>query len=168
MKTTILRKKSEIPSDILTKPENVAISTEDLVLKYSGQRVSVLLYDNGTDVSLIACQRFFDIPFYAVRERAMPKDALEESFIIILVTVLNPENLPYEIEKDEEVFLIYDGWDFTRYPNMEDATTNIEEVLQNYTGAKIEDFVVLVGKEMHSRVRQAALRRIRQMEEEER
>jgi len=159
MKTTNSQKKSDRPKDIKTKWEDVAVGLDELIM-FLGQRTGVLLYDSSTDIEAIACDRVHDLPYYVVENKMFPKDIAEECFIILSVTVLDAEDLPYEIDPDEELFVIYDEWDFSRYDNMAEAVRNIEYTIKTYPNAVIEDFIVMVGRELMAHAKQAFINKI--------
>jgi len=159
MKTTNLQKKSDRPKDIKTEPENVAIGI-DALITFMGQQVGVLLYDSSTDVEVIACPRLYDLPFYAVENKMFPQTVDEESLLILSVTVLDSEDLPYEISSNEEIFVIYDEWDFRRYDSVIAAVKNIENTIKTYPNADIEDFIIMTGRELMVHSKQAFISRI--------
>lgn len=140
-------KKNDIPPDIHTYPGDVATSVNDLY-KFQGKVLSVLLHDNDTDLSLVACDRVYDLAFYAVESRVLPSYTHEDSLELLRVKVINPANLPYELNYDEEAFVIYDGWEYTVFYNMEDVVDYIESTFRIYARVDIEkDFIVLIGRE---------------------
>jgi len=159
MKTTNLQKKGDKPEDIRTEPQDVAVGI-DALITFMGQQVGVLLYDSSTDVEVIACPRLYDLPYYAVENKMFPKTVDEESLMILSVAVLDPENLPYEINSDEEVFVIYDEWDFNRYDSVVAVTKNIENIIKTYPNASIEDFIIMIGRELMVHSKRAFISRI--------
>lgn len=160
MKTMNLRKRNKIPSEIKTGPEEVALGVEELVL-FLDRKAIVVLYDDGINISAIACERLYDIPFYAAFHNFLPSDVTEESITMLSAVVLDSEELPYEIkEPDEELFIIYDEWDLSRHLDMELATADIEYTLKTYPGSDIEDFKVLLGRELPVTVVRAFINRV--------
>jgi hypothetical protein len=149
MKTMNLQKKSDVPSDIKTKPEDVAVGLDELIM-FLGQHISILLYyddGNAGEISSVACGRMYDLAFYAAENKIFPQHIDEDNAMLLSAAVLDPEDLPFSVESDEEVFVIYEEWDFNRYE-------------YTYPSASIEDFIVLSGKELSERPKKALIRRV--------
>lgn len=173
MKTMNLLKKSDrfrnIPVDIKTLPEDVAFGLDELIM-FMGQRVTIILYDTGYDISATACKKLYDLPFYIAVDNKLPKYIVEESLIMISAVILDPENLPYELDLGEEAFVVYDEWDFNRFDDMEKVVDKVEETFRKYNESSIDDFIILAGIELLSRPKVALMRRIeawRDMAQEE-
>ena len=173
MKTMNLPKKSDrfrnIPVDIRTSPEDVAFGLDELII-FMGRRVTIVLYDTGYDISATACKRLYDLPFYIAVDNKLPKHIAEESLIMVSATVLNPENLPYELDPGEEAFVIYDEWDFNRFDDMGKVADKVEETFRTFDEPSIDDFIIFTGIELLSRPKLALMRRIeswRDMAQEE-
>lgn len=148
-----------IPVDIRTRPEDVAFGLDELVM-FMGQRVTVVLYDTGYDISATACKKLYDLPFYIAVDNNLPKHIAEESLIMLSAVILNPENLPYELDFGSEAFVIYDEWDFNRFDDMEQVVNKVEETFRIYDESSIDDFIILTGVELLSRPKIALMRRI--------
>ena len=163
VKTMNLLKKSDrfknIPVDIKTLPEDVAFGLDELIM-FMGQRIIVVLYDTGYDISATACKKLYDLPFYVAADNKLPKHIAEESLIMASAVVLDPENLPYELDSGEEAFIIYDEWDFNRFDDMEKVADKVEETFRTYDESSIGDFIILTGVELLSRPKLALMRRI--------
>lgn len=142
MKMMSSQKKNEEMED-----SSYVVYNVDGILKFLGQKVTIALSDNQLDIAICVCKDAYDLPYFASKNKGFPSTLNSYNFVIASAVVLDPENLPYEIENDEEIFIIYDGWDFTRYNTMEAAVLNIEYVLARYINSEIDDFTILVCKE---------------------
>lgn len=141
---------------VKTKPDEVIYDScyhnKGELHKFVDQRLTVMIYHDDVDISLMACPDPSDMPYYAVRNRVFPRHINIDLFMMISATVLDPMDLPYEIPDNEEVFVIYDCWQFSRYISMEDAARNIEDMLKSFPYGSIDDFLVLVGTEFETNV----------------
>lgn len=125
------------------------------------RRVSILMYDTGVDIELIACEKLWDLPYYASKMRVFSKFSDRSNFMLLQVKITDPTNLPYELKSDENIFIIYDECDFSRFANMRMATLKIESVFKTYIYTNIdEDFLVMIGRELPECVIGSMLNRI--------
>lgn len=138
---------ANIPVDIRTKPEDVAFGLDEMIM-FMGQRTTVALYDTGYDITATACQKVYDLPFYAAVDNKLPQHINGEALILFSGIVLDPANLPYELSVREEALVIYDEWDFTRFRHMEEVADKVEKTFGIYDESKIDDFVILAGTEL--------------------
>jgi len=157
MKTTSSQKKSNVV--VKTNPDDVVYDVEDLT-KFTGLRIAMMMYNDGIDIHITACEAAYDLPFYVAKNKAFPTRIASEDLITISVIVLDPENLPYEINDGEEVFVIYNGWNLSRHGSMEEAVHDVEVTIDAYIRAEIDDFVVLVGEEFPPETTQLFMNRI--------
>jgi hypothetical protein len=151
MKTTNLLKRNgrliDIPIDIMTKPEDVALGLDELIM-FMGQRIIVALYDTGYDITAAACERVYDLPFYMAADNKLPQYIDVDSLILLSAIVLDPANLPYDLDDAEEAFVIYDEWDLSRFYSMERVASKVEETFETYNESSIDDFIILAGTEL--------------------
>jgi len=163
MKTMNLLGKSNrfanIPVEIRTLPEEVALGLDELIM-FMGQQAVVSLYDTGYDITAAACEKIYDLPFYIAADNKLPKCIVEESLILISATVLDPENLPYELDALEEAFVIYDEWDFGRFNSMEKVVGKVEETFETFGESSIDDFIILSGTELFTVQKRVFIQRI--------
>lgn len=138
---------TDIPVDIRTKPEDVAFGLDEMVM-FMGQRITVALYDTGYEITVTACQKIYDLPFYTAVDNKLPQHIDEEALILFLGVVLDPANLPYELGIRDEALVIYDEWDFTRFGSMEGVVNKVEKTFEIYDESGIDDFVILSGTEL--------------------
>lgn len=114
-----------------------------------GRNVAVLMYDTNIDIELIACERMWDLPYYASKVKVFPKSSDESKFMLLQVEIADPSNLPYELVDNEEVFVVHDEWDFSRSLSALSAGRKIESVFNTCSNADIdEDFLVMIGREL--------------------
>jgi len=163
MATTDLLKRSNlftnVPVDIRTLPEEVAFGLDELIM-FMGQKVFVILYDTGHDITATACKKLYDLPFYASVDDRLPKHIEEDSSMLLSVTLLNPADLPYRLEGLEEAFMIYDEWESNRFDSMEEVASKVEETFETYNESDIDDFIIMSGVEMSAGPKLALIRRI--------
>ena len=138
---------TNIPIDIRTKPEDVAFGLDEMIM-FMGQRITVVLYDTGYDITATACEKIYDLPFYAAVDNKLPQHVNEEALILFSGIVLDPANLPYELDVKEEALVIYDEWDFTRFDDMKSVVDKVEATFETFDESIIDDFVILAGTEL--------------------
>lgn len=156
MKTMNLAKKSKAPDEY---PNSVS-SIEDLQ-QLVGYTLSVLMYDTGIDIEVVACEMLQDMSYYASRVKVFSKSSDRSKFILIRAEIIDPNILPFELESNEEAFVIYDHWDFGRFTSAFSASKNIEQTFNTYGGADIDkDFLVMIGKELPKGVLDLMLNRM--------
>jgi len=147
---TSLVKRSDVPHDVVTDPDEVATNMAELN-KFRGKEMYVLLSDDCTDIELIACQISYDVPFYVAMSGLFPESATKSSMYFLHAKVADPANLPYEMDDGEEAFVIYDEWDYRQFSSMEGVADAIEQMFRIYRNTNIDkDFAVLIGQELHS------------------
>lgn len=152
MKMTSLVNRNEVPHDVITNPDEVAMNMVELN-HFRGEEMSVLLHDDDTDIVLVACAESHDLPFYVAMSRSFPEDIPKDSMTLLRATVMNPIDLPFEMGPEEEAFVIYDDWDFRQFFNMADVVSVIEQTVRIYKNADVElDFTVLIGNELNSTI----------------
>jgi hypothetical protein len=154
------------PDNIKTKVENVAVEPDELIM-FLGQPIYIVIQDTGYGILTVACSKIHDLPFYAAEFGITPKYAFGSNLFVLRVFVLDQENLPYEVGVEEKVFMIYSKWEkkrfnnFDRFDSMEKATEKIELVLYSYTNTSIDDFVILVGRELSETIKQKIVNNIK-------
>ena len=151
---------TNIPVDIRTKPEEVAFGLDEMIM-FMGRRAFVALYDTGYDITATACEKIYDLPFYTAVDNKTPNDVGEEALILFSGTVLDPENLPYELDVREEALVIYDEWDFARFDDMESVVGKVESTFETFNESSINDFVILSGTELLFAQKLIFMRRVR-------
>lgn len=157
-----LVKKSKVPEE---HPNSVS-SIEDLQ-QLVGYTLSVLMYDTGIDIEVVACEILHDLPYYASRVRVFSESSDQSKFILARAKIVDPNVLPFELEDGKEVFVIYDKWDFGRFTSAFSAGKNIEQTFNTYGDADIDkDFLVMIGKELPKRVLELILSRMSYFSEE--
>lgn len=167
MKMTSLVKKNEVPYNIVTDPDEVAMNMAELNC-FRGIDMSVLLHDDNTDIELVACHTAYDLPFYVAMSGLLAEEVPRDCLSLLRVKVADPTDLPYEMDSDEEAFIIYDEWDYRQFFDMEDVASTIEQMIRVYKDANIEqDFVVLIGQEMNSAILDLLLERADKWKEQE-
>jgi hypothetical protein len=161
------QKSDKTPPVIWTRPEAVIYELSEIP-SFIGKRVLLVIHHAGVDLEIIGVAldegRLQDLPSYAAKNRSISFDLNETSFTLMSAVVLDPENLPYEINAGEEVFVIYDEWNFNGYSTMEAAARNIEYTIGMRTNSQIEDFIVLVGREFPQIVTKKFLHRLHRIE----
>ena len=135
-----------VKKDVNDKKYGAVTNFDDLKY-FLGMPITILMHDTGVNIEIVACERMWDISFFAMQSKAISKPVTDSAFMLLEVMVVDPADLPYELYSDEEMFVIYDEWHFTRFPNVEPATRDIESTFNWYEHVEIGDFVVLVGKE---------------------
>lgn len=160
MKMTSLVNRNEVPYDIITDPNEVALNMVELN-HFRGAEMSVLLHDDDTDIVLVACAEPYDLPFYTAMSGSFPEDIPRDSMTLLRATVMNPVDLPFEMGPEEEAFVIYDDWDFRQFFNMADVVSVIEQTVRIYRNADVElDFTVLIGYELNSTILDLLLKKV--------
>lgn len=125
------------------------------------KNVTVLMYDTGMDIEVVACEKMWDLPHHASKIRTFSNSSDQSKFMLLQVEIVNPIILPYELVGSQEVFVIYDEWDFCRFTNTALAGRGIEQIFGTYVDADIEkDFLVMIGNETSVRTLNTILTRI--------
>ena len=156
METMNLLKKSKGSEEHLDSVSSI----EDL-RQLSGYTLSILMYDTGIDIDVVACEILHDLPYYASKTRVFSNSSDQSKFILVRAEIMDPNVLPFELEDGKEVFVIYDRWDFGRFTSAFSASKNIEQTFNTYGGADIDkDFLVMIGKELPKQVLSMILSRM--------
>ena len=124
-----------------------AITNFDDLKYFLGTPIAILMHDTSVNIEIVACERMWDISFFAMQSKAISKPDANSAFVLLEVMVVDPADLPYELYSDEEMFVIYDEWHFTRFPDVKSATEEIESTFNWYRKVEIDDFIVVVGRE---------------------
>jgi hypothetical protein len=88
------------------------------------------------------------LPFYMAADNKLPQYIDVDSLILLSAIVLDPANLPYDLDDAEEAFVIYDEWDLSRFYSMERVASKVEETFETYNESSIDDFIILAGTEL--------------------
>jgi hypothetical protein len=153
-----LAKRSKVPENYLSS--NSVSSIEDL-RQLIGYTLTVLLYDTGIDMEIVACEKLVNLSYYASEAGVFARSSDESKFILIRAEVIDPNVLPFELSTGQEAFVIYDNWDFGRFISAFSAGKNIEQTFNTYAEADIDkDFLVMIGREMPKRVLELVLKQI--------
>lgn len=156
METMNLLKKSKGSEEHLDSVSSI----EDL-RQLSGYTLSVLMYDTGIDIDVVACEILHDLSYYASKTGVFSNSSDRSKFILVRAEIMDPNVLPFELEDGKEVFVIYDNWDFGRFTSAFSASKNIEQTFNTYGGADIDkDFLVMIGKELPKQVLSMILSRM--------
>ena len=156
MKTMNLVKKSKESEEILD-----AVSSIEDLQQLSGYTLTVLMYDTGIDIELVACEILHDLPYYASKTRVFSNSSDQSKFILVRAEIMDPNVLPFVLDVDKEIFIIYDNWDFGRFTSAFSASKNIEQTFNTYGGADIDkDFLVMMGKELPKHILKLMLSRM--------
>jgi len=156
MKTVNLVKKSKGSEEHLDSVSDI----EDLQ-QLSGYTLSVLMYDTGIDIDVVACEVLHDLPYYASKSKVFSNSSDQSKFILVRAEIMDPNVLPFALDIGKEIFIIYDHWDFGRFTSAFSASKNIEQTFNTYGGADIDkDFLVMMGKEMPKQVLSMILSRM--------
>jgi hypothetical protein len=131
---------------------NSVSSIEDLQ-QLAGYTLSVLMYDTGIDIEVVACELLRDLPYYASKVRVFSESSDQNKFILVRAEIIDPNVLPFELDDGQEAFIIYDNWDFDRFSSTFSAGKNIEQTFNTYGGVNIDkDFLVMIGRELPKQV----------------
>ena len=133
------------PSWVRSTTAEVSISSNDLKRRV-GTRQFIIIADNDESIDMIACPHLKDISFFAAYFRTFGNGVDPEDRVFLHGVILNPSELPYEIEKDLSVFVIYDDWMFTEFSTMKETTTFITEFMDRMMVKNVNDFVIIMGK----------------------
>jgi len=63
-------------------------------------------------------------------------------------TICNPKELPYEIDRDEQVLVLFSNIQCRMFYGIDKATQYIEKCIQESSMNSIDDFAVIVGNEL--------------------
>jgi len=63
-------------------------------------------------------------------------------------TIQNPKELPYEAEEDNQVLILFADHQYRIFYRMMKAVGYIETCLKKFSASDIDDFAVIVGKEL--------------------
>jgi len=154
VKTTSLVKKNS-----LGKHYGAVTDIDDLKY-FLDENVAILIQDTGVDLNVLACGRMWDISYFANKSRPFSTPTDGDKFMILEAKVVNPIQLPYELEPKQEIFIIHNEWDFTRFSDIESAIHHIEETFKRRKNVDIEDFVILIGVETSDHILKLVLGRI--------
>ena len=154
MKTTSLVKKSS-----LGKHYGAVTNVDDLKY-FLDENVAILIQDTGVDLNVLACGRMWDISHFANKARPFSTPTDGDKFMVLEAKVVNPIQLPYELGPKQEIFIIRDEWDFTRFSDMESAIYYIEDTFKRTKDVNIEDFIILIGVEIAEHILKLVLSRI--------
>jgi len=68
--------------------------------------------------------------------------------ILFRGVIQNPKELPYKVENDNTVTIIFADHSIQMFYSMNKTTEHIEDHLRKYTASDIDDFVVIIGEEL--------------------
>ena len=135
--------------DVTTKPDDIITSGEDANCRI-GDEIFILFIGNEQDFAVLGCNTIHDIGFYAAKHDFLQNiegSDDQNSWILIRARILDPENLPYEIEYGDCVYVIFDDEVLFRGEDMASATNHIEGMFKLWD-IEIDDFAIVTGCEL--------------------
>ena len=153
------------PNWVRSTTAEVSLSSNDLKRRI-GTNQYVMIADNDESIDIIACPYLKDIAFYAAYFRAFSNGVEPEDRIFLHGTVLDPNELPYEVEKNLSVFVIYDDWMFAQFSTMKEITTFISEFMARSMVENVNDIVIIMGKKYEAGVLNAVNKSIHGLTQE--
>ncbi len=125
---------------------DVIVSSDDLQY-YRGNRKNLflLIADDGHFISFIGCNSTEELKYWAKYFNTFSHT--EEEKTLIKCDVLDQYNLPYEIDKGKQVWVLMGGLSFNKYSNIKEAIVAIEVCLTREE-ISMSDISVLVGREI--------------------
>ena len=136
--------------------DHEVISTCDDLNDYQGEeRVMLLIPGNKErDFAMIACETLYDVAYHAVQDGGMMDavdDADIEEWVLLKIHILDPTDLPYNIESGRGncVYIIFDDELMYRAETIEEATRYIEGFFKSKMVVNIEDFAVMSASKLH-------------------
>ncbi len=145
-----------------TDLNDIILSTSHINADHYNKTVFMLLSETDQSVDMIGAQYTQDISYYAVHFGLFDtSDINPDKFILLKVVPHDPRDLPFELPRLEDAYIIYDDWYMSNpLGTMKEVTEKIEELFRSFDEAKIEEFAVLIGREMSNGVKTAVLRQI--------
>ncbi len=134
-----------IPPGIKTDLTHVILATDE-INRFIGKHILLLIVDDPHgSISIVGAERLLDTAFYAAYFNAINSKIDPEEWSIIRGEVLDPEDLPYNLNMGQKAFVLFSDWHFTKCDSMADVTTSIESMFEAIKDTKIKDFAVITG-----------------------
>jgi len=139
---------------IQTEEHEVITSCDDINDFQGEERLLLLIMDEYNELNIIGCKTIYDIAYYAIKNGIIGRDNIDpEEWMLIKAYILDPEDLPYDIENGTCVFVIHEDGILFKGESMQEAVDHIEGFFQMDWTASIEDFAVVSALELGSKIK---------------
>ena len=158
----------KIPDWVKVSPKELCLDGYEINMKYTGEKIYVMMIDNDASINMIACQcpHLKCISFYANYFDVFKTHFEPEEVILAKVNVMDSTNLPFEAPEGETIFLIYEDWYLMEHESMADVTSDIETVISTHRDASIKDFCILMGNELPDGLKKSLLNYTKKIKDE--
>lgn len=111
-----------------------------------GKEIFLLVHKWQGSVDFVGCESIKEVGDYAAEMTHIAGDG--SSVLMIRATILDVENLPFEAEYTDQLFVLHESMTLRRFEKMEQVTSLIEYVISNCEGLSrvgTGNFAVLSG-----------------------
>jgi len=146
---------------VLTHEHEVIKSCEDMNDYQGEERIVLIIPDEDSDLTIVACETINDIAYYVAQDKLIKDpDIGPDEWILLRADIQDPEDLPYEMERGNCVFVIYDDAVLFRGDTMQEAVNYIEGTFKMGWPVDISDFAVLSALELRHKIKERLVRLI--------
>jgi hypothetical protein len=135
---------------VRTNEHEVITSCDDLNDYHGEERVLLLVQEDDQQITMVGCETIHDMSYYISKDELLKNDDSDpEEWILLKVQILDPEDLPYDIEFGTCVYVIYEDDILFRAETMKEAVDYIEGMFNMGWSVYIDDFSVVSGLELN-------------------
>ena len=135
---------------VQTNEHEVITSCDDLNDYHGEERLLLLINEDDQQITMVGCETIHDMSYYIVKDEMLKNDdSTPEEWILLKARILDPEDLPYDIELGACVYVIYEDDVLFRAETMKEAVNYIEGIFQIGWTVYIDDFAVVSGFELN-------------------
>jgi len=139
---------------VSTDEHEVITSCDDLNDYHGEDRLLLLVQEDDQQITILGCKTIHDMSYYAAEGGVLKdSDSAPEEWILLKSHILDPENLPYDIEFGTCVYVMYEDDVLFRAETMKEAVDYIEGMFKIGWTVYIDDFAVVSGFELNDRMK---------------
>ena len=149
---------SKIPESIKTSICEVMMRPVEFNAR-QGDTIFAALKLDGQSTDIIGANCLTDVAFYTAYFHLFP-DGVDDNIAVIKALVADPSDLPCEISDDEDIYVLCKSEELIQFGYVEEAVDYIELNFKFDEKASLDDFAVLIGREVTPNIRQAWLTKV--------
>ena len=134
--------------ELLTDEDNIITSCSDLNIHHGEEKTLLCIVDDYySEFTIVGCNTLYDIAYYTSANKLITKAQriCPEEWMLMKIRILDPENLPYDIEYGDKVYVFFDLGFFFEADTMQKAVDHIEGIFQMGWANDIDEFAVVTG-----------------------
>lgn len=138
-------KQIKIPNWVQSVPAEVSIAPEELRSR-EGSYQYVMIAESDTSLDLIAAPHAKDVPFFAAYFKTFKGSEVEPGKRMFFHgRIMDPDNLPYEIEAGQHVFVLFEDWFIQVFETMAKAVEFINDMFARCSVDDTSNLMVIIG-----------------------